>query len=114
VATGLRVDHGGKIARKIIGIAAGSQRESKRQLQRDLRLTKYLPALKSDALNLPSPSVVTTSAWLSVPPVISMRAPATTAPDESFTTPEMVSALSRPGPANHRSTKTAWEPKRSG
>jgi hypothetical protein len=45
--------------------------------------------------------------WLKLAPVISMRAPTTTAPEGSLTVPEIVSARSRVPAARQRSVKIA-------
>ena len=57
-----------------------------------LARTEYFPALKFGATNFPDPSEVSTSGSAKAPPLISMRAPATTAPDGSLTVPDIVSA----------------------
>ena len=57
--------------------------------------TEYLPGGRLGAANLPESSEVRTSGCVRLPPDISMRAPGTTAPDESLTVPESVSARRR-------------------
>ena len=54
--------------------------------------TEYFPALKLAATNLPVSSEVSTNGSAKALPLISMRAPATTAPDGSLTVPDIVSA----------------------
>src|SRR6266436_7977944 len=56
---------------------------------------EYFPASKWGATNLPDSSEVTSSGCDRLPPVISMRASMTTAPDGSLTVPEIVSACCR-------------------
>lgn len=57
--------------------------------------TVYVPGARSGAVNFPSAPEVSASGPFSVAPAISIFAPGTTAPDESFTVPERVSAASR-------------------
>src|SRR5215471_1397005 len=67
-----------------------------------LTRTAYLPAARLGTTNLPSPSVIPTTASVNVPPVISTRAPATTAPEGSLTVPVIVPARICPAQARHR------------
>src|SRR5215831_673951 len=67
-----------------------------------LTRTAYLPAAKLGTKNLPSPSVITTTGSVNVPPVISTRAPATTAPEGSLTVPVIVPARVCPAQVRHR------------
>ena len=60
-----------------------------------LTRTENCPACKSGMENRPDPSEATTRGCGKLLPVSSIRAPATTAPEGSFTVPEMVSATTR-------------------
>src|SRR5580704_13750 len=64
--------------------------------------TEYFPGARFGAENLPDSSERRTSGCLKSPPEISMRALATTAPEGSFTVPDIVSARSRVANARQR------------